>query len=180
MIRQLLLVWLAASSVTVAAVLPVPRSEKNQFVDQGEFSGGELTPAILANIRVGKHKAENFERWVVDFADPETKALGKLAPRFLLQYLEQRSRTGQDGKVTMLAPARILVHLRGIRDNHISPQRIESIVRQSAVVEDLVLYPQIEGGDMVMEIRLRGPASFALHQPQEQEGRLVLDLRARR
>lgn len=179
MIRPLWLSWLAVSTLSSAAVHPVPRVPTGEFLEQGEFSGGEAAAAILANIRLGKHKDAGFERWVVDFADPETKALGKTAPRFLIQYLDERKRTSEDGNVTLLAPARLLVHLRGIRDNQVSPQRIESLVKSSLLVENVVMYPQIEGGDMVLEMRLRGPAAFALHQPKEKEGRLVLDLRPR-
>lgn len=173
------LVLFGTSFVPVFAMpTPIAREVTRHFVNEGTFEGGTFTTANLANIRMGSHTKEGYERWVVDFEDPSTKTIGQTAPRFSVRYTREQIGMAPTGEETVLAPARLLLSLRNIKESRVAASQLQRLAAKSGFVKEVILHPAIESGDRVVEWVLKGPSFFEAHQPSRREGRLVLDLRA--
>ncbi|MEZ4752503.1 MAG: hypothetical protein R3B54_18290 [Bdellovibrionota bacterium] len=164
-------------ALCLSAILPIQREVQKHYVDEGIFEGGSLTAANLANIRLGIHTHEGFERWVVDFEDPKTHVLGQSAPRFSLRYAREQIGMAPTGEENLLLPARLLLSLRRIEHTTVTQERLDQLAAKSGLVKTVILHPPIESGDRVVEFVLNRPARFEAHQPKSREGRLVLDLK---
>jgi len=162
-----------------AAVQPhsIPRDSARRFRTSGIFEGGTDKQANLEGLRLASHAG--YERWVVDFSD-EHKTLGGIAPRFQLRYVKADKIPLPDGSVFVRSPARFVFVFRNIARNSLKNSRLKGLARKSRFVKEIILYPPIERGDMAMEFVLNDNVLFEPHQPLEREGRLVLDLKARK
>ena len=163
--------------VLQAAVSPLPISRQSAqiFTAEGLFQGGSAGKASLEAIRFSPH-SKSRERWVIDFSDPTTQKVGTHAPLFQLRYVKGNS-VGVPSQEVILSPAKFVLNLRAISQNKVEPKKVARLIRKSDLVQDIVFYPAIEEGDMALEIILKKNVLFEAHQPVQNEGRLVLDLK---
>jgi hypothetical protein len=164
----------------VASMEPhgIPRSASGSFRDSGLFEGGKSTKANLEALRLADHRSQGFERWVIDFSGEKGRKLGEVAPKFQLEYVKARKFLRDDGSEATSRPARFVFTFRGIGRNFLTKSAVAKLSKKSLYVENIVIYPPIEGGDMAMEFILKDDVRFDPHQPIEREGRLVLDMKA--
>lgn len=155
---------------------PIPRKPMQEFVKEGVFEGGTQTPANLEAIRIARHEAEGFERWVIDFSDPEKRKTNSVAPSFQVQYRKSEVGGIVDGD-EVRKPAKFLFIFRSIQKNFVKLRDIKNLEKRSKYVNAVFLYPPIEEGDVGMELVLRDDVAFQVHQPVENPGRIVLDIR---
>jgi len=148
----------------------IPRAASGAFRSEGYFEGGADSRATLARLRVAPHKG--FERWVLDFSDTST------APRFRLEYQPADKWLDDEGKAHFRRPARFLLRLRKVDRSRVRPADLRRLAAKSPLVKEVILYPAIEDGDRALEIVLESDVLFEPHQPQPNEARLVLDLKA--
>ncbi len=162
--------WLCVifSSVVLASPTKnsIPRSPLDYLSDESVFEGGKSLSANLENIRFSPHPETQSERWVLDFSDTDSKEIGKLAPRFQLRYVKSAPHN------------KFILELFSIRRNKIQISEIKKLVQKSEWIENIVIYPPIAEGEVALEFILKKPVSFKAHQPLENEGRLVLDLKS--
>jgi hypothetical protein len=78
------------------------------------------------------------------------------------------------------AASSFVIQMQHIQRNRLLPEDLQAAVERSALVREIVVYPQVEQGDLAMEIVLRQPVSFEPYQPIEHPNRLVLDLKPNR
>jgi len=147
--------------------MSIPRSPKSYLTNEAAFNGGSPIPANIENIRSAWHRDGAFERWVLDFSDVATRQTGKAAPEFQIRY----SKAGESPK--------IILEFKSIRSNRLQISEIKKLLGKSRFVKDIILYPPIEEGEVAIEFILKDHLNYSPHQPKENEGRLVLDLRAK-
>lgn len=176
----LVLSFLFAPFVQAAVPSHIPRASTRAFLSEGLFEGGKDIRASLDSIRVAQHEERGFERWVVDFSDALGKQKGLVAPKFQLQYLKAQSFTTESGDEVVQRPAKFLLLLRNISKNSLDQAEVRKAAKKSGLVQDVILYPPIEQGDMAIEFVLKKNVLFEAHQPIERQGRLVLDLKPSR
>lgn len=164
-------------SFSATEPLPIPRIKANKFLSEGIFTGGSFKSANLERIRFSPHKKEGYERWVFDFSDAASRKNESLAPRFLLRYIKASKIEPGDGTPTTVIPAKFILSLQSVRQNYLEQTKIKRLLRKSAFVKDIIVYPPIEEGDLALEIVLKDSVAFEAHQPKLQEGRLVLDIK---
>lgn len=145
---------------------PIPRTPLSYLSGEATFSGGNSVTANIENLRSSWHEDKKFERWVFDFSDLATHQIRKTAPEFQIRY----SKIGGTQK--------LIVEFKSIQSNRLQIAEIKKLLEKSKFVKDIVLYPPIEEGELAIEFVLKKPLKFSPHQPSENEGRLVLDLRA--
>lgn len=162
-----------------AALVPnaMPRQPGKDFTRDGLFEGGVDQGANLEDVRFAKHSPNPFERWVIDFSDAQ-RNVGAQAPKYQLRYETSEKLSLPDGTDQLKRPARFLFIFRSIQANHVTVEKLKNLVKKSAFVKDIVLYPPIERGDMAMEFILSQDVKFTPHQPSMKEGRVVLDLKS--
>lgn len=177
--RYFLLFLIAQTSFAAIAPRPIPRTPSKLFMKEGLFEGGTRVSANLEGLRFSKHRKEKTERWVFDFSSAETRVIGKQAPLFQIRYVGGDTVNLPQGKDVLLSPPRLIVTFRAIGQNYLTTDRLKALVRKSDLVKNIILYPPIEDGDMAIEFILKAPVPFEPHQPLQNEGRLVLDLKSR-
>jgi hypothetical protein len=155
----------------------VPRSALQTFRKEGLFEGGRFnSKANVEDIRLSDPNHDGFERWIIDFSDLK-RVWGSVAPKFQLRYSPADRVELPEGKTLIKKQAMFSLLLQGIQKNFITDDQIHEALQKSKYVKKVVVYPQVEHGDMAMEMILRDDVIFKPHQPMEREGRLVLDLR---
>lgn len=181
MLQKGLILAFLFSAALPAAVVPhiMPRNPSRSFTSDGLFEGGNDLGANIEGVRFAQHKAEGYERWVIDFSDAQ-RNLGAAAPRYQLRYETSEKLPLPEGGDLIKRPARFLFVFRMIQKNNLVQERLKKLVKKSHFVKDIILYPPIERGDMALEFVLKDDVKFTPHQPSIKEGRLVLDLKALR
>lgn len=167
------------STTLLASLSPsmsIPRDASRRFLTDGIFDGGKSVRANLEGLRFSKHPNQGFERWVFDFSDATTKTLGSVAPQFQVRYRKAIKVEQNDGSLSIVDPARIIISLKGVSRNHISSAELVRLARKSNLVREIIAYPPIEDGDIAIEMILNDSFPFYPHQPMVNEGRLVIDL----
>ncbi len=164
----MILVSLVISSLAFGSIrtAPIPRTPRSYLTNETTFTGGNNVPANIENLRSSWHAEAQFERWVFDFSDTVSRQTGKAAPEFQIRY----SKAG--------ASPKIVLEFKSIRSNRLKIAEIKKLLEKSHFVKDVVLYPPIEEGEVAIEFILKKQLQFSPHQPTENEGRLVLDIRA--
>lgn len=164
---QMILLSVVFSSIAFASIhtAPIPRSPKTYLQNEASFNGGTPIPANIENVRSSWHADLGFERWVFDFSDVVSKQIGKAAPEFQIRY-SQKSTT-----------PKIVLEFKSIRSNRLKMAEIKKLLEKSHFVKDVILYPPIEDGEVAIELILKKQLQFSPHQPSQNEGRLVLDLK---
>lgn len=169
------------ASTTWASILPPPSASMiarlpGGFAREGFYEGGANVTGELTGLRVAKHPG--FERWVFDLAaEPSLKTKTADVPRFQVQYIPAEFTVTEIGTNEVVKPARVRLTLRKIATQKVQPGHTATLLKKSAEVERVDFYPQIEDGDMVIELILKGDISFRAHQPAQRTGRLVLDFK---
>lgn len=165
---RLLMLGLFAVVPALAALQGIPRVSTRHFVREGLYEGGDAVKANLEGVRVGGHPG-GIERWVVDFSDAASRTVGKAAPRFQLRF--------DPAEPGVRSKPRFVLSFRSIQGVYVNADTLRTLARKSRYVDEVVLYPPVEDGDRVLELRLKQPVRFETHQPLEKTGRLVLDLK---
>jgi len=150
-------------------LLPIPRHLMPDYFLEGAFEGGGDVRANLETIRFAAHAGLEYERWELEFSSLGTRKLAATAPRFQLRYEAANETHGP----------RFLVLLKGVENNYLNQTQLRAAVKNSRLLKDIVVYPQIENGDLALEISLRSAVAFQAIQPESRPGRLLLDLRKR-
>ena len=164
-----LILSLLASSLAHALIMPSPiaRRSVSQFITEGIFQGGTADHADLQAVRFGAHKQEGFERWVIDFS--ADKQMGKAAPPFQVRYLKKDRSDVHEAKFVFL--------FRSIQRSFLNEIKLKKLAQKSHWVKEIIVYPQIEGGDMAMEWILAKNVRFEAFEPIDNPGRIVVDIK---
>jgi hypothetical protein len=184
--RWVIAIVLGISMPAAAALSPtaIPKDSQGRFWKEGIFNGGTEDRAVFSGIRLGRHSKQGVERWVLDFSDPQKMGSHQKSPKFQIDYqvtsFDSKAEKSDLGLSSNDKAYRIVVHLRGITRNLVESEKLKSLIEKSLFVQDIILYPPIEKGDMAMELILKSHAELSPHQPSDSPGRLVLDLRSTR
>lgn len=154
---------------------PIPRAARNVFTTDALYEGGTPGRVELQSIRFGFHKKTQMERWVIDFRTD--KGTASKAPVFQLRY-EPEKRALIGGMEGVEKPARFVWQLQQISKNLLRNDELTRLTAKSRFIKNIVVYPFVEDGDMALEFVMSQNVKFEAHQPLQNEGRLVLDLKS--
>lgn len=122
--------------------------ERIIFHRSGVFEGGDTRNLNLEKISLGKKG--DVEVFDFSFTAGSKKVR---SPRIPPYQLRLDSKTGSEfGRLVLL--------LQGISLRNVQRLMLEKLVKQSALVESFHLYPPLEDGDMVVELKLKAKVEF--------------------
>ena len=152
----------------------IPRSPTPLYRSDVFFEGGSGAAAKIDGLRMALHGG--YERWVIDFADENGgKKLG-VAPTFQVRFLPAQKIETDTGERVLSRPAKLIVSIHKVKQNSLTKERLLQLVRRSAHIQNITIYPPIEDGDTAMEFTFSSDSPVNIHQPLEKEGRLVIDI----
>jgi hypothetical protein len=177
MITHILAFALHVTTVAFSATPSlIPRTPTPIYRSDVFFEGGADFPATLHDLRMADHG--RFERWVIDFSNASGLEKKKQAPKFQVRFLPSQKIETDTGEIVLSQPAKLIVTFHKVNRNDLQKQRLSRLVEKSAHIQKIVIYPPIENGDTAMEFTFSADSPVNIHQPLENEGRLVIDIAA--
>lgn len=171
------LLWILlcfAPNTQAATPTLVPRTPTPLYRSDVFYEGGTDVPGSLRDLRMATH--EKFERWVLDFADDRGAKKGIRAPRFLVRLIPAEKIETDTGDTILSRPAKLILSFQRVGKNQLKPEKLASLIKRSQHIQKITVYPPIENGDTAMEFTFQSDAPVSVHQPMENEGRLVIDI----
>lgn len=167
-------VTLLSSNLLAVAPTLIPRSPTPLYRSDIFFEGGSGSPASLEGLRMAPHG--EFERWVIDFADETGGRKTAVAPKFQVRFLPAEKIHTDTGEHILSRPAKLIVTIHKVKRNTLTKEILQRLLKKSAHIKDITVYPPIEDGDTAMEFVFSSESPVNIHQPLEKEGRLVIDI----
>lgn len=166
-----------AASPTLGALAPqsLSRVPLRHFVADGVFEGGGRESMNLDKIYLSE--TGETEKWTIDFGALDRQIAPLNPPHFVLRYLKGETLQSSDGTPLYEKPSRFILQLEKIHRNRVSHDALLNEIRKSRLVKEITIYPQVEHGDLAIELVLRKGVKFEPHQPLGQGGRLVLEMK---
>jgi hypothetical protein len=179
---QIILFQSSSLFALIPPTLNIPRTPTKHFISEGLFQGGKPIKAKIVGLRFSSHAknvpSQSYERWVLDFEDIVSGKVGITAPLFQVRYEKSETQSDEHGISHITTQPRFVFSFKSIHKNLLNRDKLKKLASRSTLVQDVVVYPMIEDGDLSMEFILKKDVLFEAHQPLQNEGRLVLDLKA--
>lgn len=154
----------------------VPRTAEKLQIEPVIYEGGKGVRSNIEALRYFFHQKDGFERWVFDFSAPGRAHKQEVAPLFQVEYRRANRTISATGEDVQKETPKFVFRFRAIESVFVTPAELARLAKTSPFVEEIVLFPAIEEGDLAVEFVLKHNVSYRLHQPTEKPGRLVLDL----
>lgn len=166
--------FLFCATTWAAAPILIPRNPTPVYRSDVFFEGGTGAPATLDGLRMAMHG--KYERWVVDFANENGGEKMGVAPKFQVRFLPAEKIETDTGEKVLSRPAKLIISIHKVKRNLLTKERLIQLVKRSAHIRNITIYPPIEDGDTAMEFTFSTDSPVNIHQPLEKEGRLVIDI----